>query len=223
MKALERWGELDDQGRRVALDGLLERLPNWLELVEPGLQPRFRDARNGESWRLFTGGAVTLGATNERLEAIDALRVREPLLLFDAVPYLPVRTVRVSPFFLMEQPILEPDGEPKILILDVKKELERLLAVRGQRLPTEAEWEFAWAAVQQQPEHWMPGYLELVADGWRSHLAELEGVDPLVPGGPQVLKSVSVRETELESIVPGRAPLSGFRTASIRAALDVPR
>jgi hypothetical protein len=94
---------------------------------------------------------------------------------------------------------------------------------RGQRLPTEAEWEFAWSAVQAQPANWMLAAFELVADGWRADLEDLQGVDPLVAGGPGVLKTVSVNPLEVESIFPLRQPFSGSRIATIRAALDVPR
>ena len=223
MTSLAAWKTLDDDGRRVALDGLLERLPTWLELLDFVAQPRFRDARSGETWRLFTGGPVTMGLTPEREAGIEALRLRDPLLLFDPTPYLPVREVTVAPFFLMETPILEEDGEPRVLVMDAMRDHQSMLAAREQRLPTEAEWEFAWAAVQTQPANWMLGSFELVADGWRADLHELEGVDPLVSGGPSVLKTVSSNAFDLESIIPLRQPYSGMRIATIRCALDVPR
>jgi formylglycine-generating enzyme required for sulfatase activity len=221
--SLAAWKTLDDDGRRVALDGLLERLPTWLELLEVGPQPRFRDSRHGETWRLFPGGSVTVGLTPEREAAIEALRLRDPLLLFDPTPYLPVREVTVSPFFLMEKPLLEEDGEPRVLVMDAMKAHKALLSEREQRLPTEAEWEFAWHAVQAQPANWMLGTFELVADGWRADLHELEGHDPVVSGAPGVLKTVSVNPLEVESIFPLRQPFSGSRIATIRCALDVPR
>jgi hypothetical protein len=221
--SLSAWKTLDEDGRRVALDGLLERLPSWLELVEPGAQPRFRDARYDETWRLFAGGTITVGLTPEREAAVEALRLRDPLLLFDPTPYLPAREVTVGPFFLMEKPILEADGEPRVLVMDALKAHKELLDERGQRLPTEAEWEFAWCAVQAQPTNWMLAAFELVADGWRADLEALQGVDPLVAGGPGVLKTVSVNPLEVESIFPLRQPFSGSRIATIRAALDVPR
>ena len=132
--SLTAWKTLDDDGRRVALDGLLERLPTWLELLDLLAQPRFRDARSGETWRLFPGGPVTMGLTPEREAAIEALRLRDPLLLFDPTPYLPVREVTVAPFFLMETPILEEDGEPRVLVMDAMRDHHRdVAAVDGFR------------------------------------------------------------------------------------------
>lgn len=221
MTGLADWSGLDERARRVLLDRLLERLPPWLELVELKAQPRFQDTRSGEGWRLFPGGPVLLGATPERLEAVEAFQRADPMTLFDPTVYLPVREVTVSPFLLMEQVIRSGD-EPRIFVMDVMKEQEELLVERGQRLPTEAEWEFSWWAVQSQREHWVPASSELCADGWRPHLAELSGLDPVIPGGPRVLRSASFDSRSLESILPPRQPLSLVRLASVRPALDLP-
>ena len=218
---LADWPRLDEQARRVILDQVLERLPSWLELAEPGAQPRFRDTRSAETWRLFSGGQVTLGATPERIEAVEAFQRVDPLTMFDPTAYWPVREVRLSPFLLMEKVIFE-GLEPRIFFMDVAGEQEALLAERGQRLPTEAEWEFAWWTVQTQREHWDPAAGELCADGWRPHLLELAAVDPLIPGGPQVVRSASFKTDSVESVFPLRLPLSLVRMVSIRPALDVP-
>lgn len=218
---LSDWPRLDEQARKVILDQVLERLPPWLELAEPFAQPRFRDTRSGETWRLFCGGPVTLGATPERIEAVEALQRADPLTTFDPTAYWPVREVRLSAFLLMEKVICE-GFEPRIFFRDVVNEQEAILSERGQRLPTEAEWEFAWWTVQSQREHWDPVAGELCADGWRPHLLELAAVNPLIPGGPQVVRSASFDPKSLESVFPTRLPLSLVRMVSIRAALDVP-
>jgi hypothetical protein len=217
------WPRLGDQARRVLVDQLLERLPPWLELAEltTGL-PRFTDARSGETWRLFTGGPITLGATPERIAAVEAFQSLEPLTLFDPTVHWPVREVAVSPFLLMEK-VISVEDEPRYFFQNVMKEQAELLGERGQRLPTEAEWEFAWWALEGgQHEHWEPGSSELCADGWRPHLLELAAVDPLIPGGPEVVRMASFDPHKLESVFPPRLPLSLVRLVTIRPALDLP-
>lgn len=219
--SLSDWPGLDERARRVLLDQLLERLPSWLELLEITAQPRFRDRRTGEGWRLFPGGAVTLGATLERLEQVEAFQRASAMTTFDPTVHLPAREVTVSPFLLMEQ-VISLGDEPRFFVVNVAREQEAVLHQRGQRLPTEAEWECAWWAVQSQREHWLPSTSELCADGWRPNLAELGGVDPLVPGGPQVVRSASFDSGFLESILPYRHPLTLIRLVSLRPALDLP-
>ena len=215
------WQGLDERARRVLLDQLLERLPPWLELLEVSAQPRFKDNRTGEGWRLFPGGTVTLGATLERLEQVEAFQRASPLTTFDPTVYLPAHEVTVSPFLLMEQVVFLGE-DPRWFIVNAVKGVEAVLKERGLRLPTEAEWEFAWWAVQRQREHWLPSTSELCADGWRADLSGLEGVDPLIPDGPEVVRSSGFDPARLESILPLRHPLSLMRVVSIRPALSLP-
>lgn len=219
---LDALASLPFEARRVVLDELLERLPSWLELVDPSLvQPRFRDARSGEGWRLFTGGTFDLGATDERLARIAELQDRYPLRLSPARLHLPPRRVTVSPFLLMEQAIPEAgSSEPVVLVLQHEVEAKKLLGERAARLPTQAEWEFAMRAVAAQPEHWVLSELELCADGWTAELSSLAEVDPLVPGGPGVVRTASTDPESFESVLPARQPLSGTRLATVRAAMS---
>ena len=76
--------------------------------------------------------------------------------------------------------------------------------------------------MQGQKEHWEPVISELCADGWRPHLLEQAAVDPLIPGGPAVVRSGSFDPRSIESVMPPRLPLAVVRMVSIRAALDLP-
>ncbi len=222
---LRELASLPYEARRVMLDQLLERLPAWLELVDPAaLQPRFRDRRQGESWRLFAGGAFEMGATPSRLQRLHELQSRHPLRLSPESFHQPARTLEVRPFLMMEQVIGdEADAEdPKILISDHATGAQLLLEARGVRLPTEAEWEFAWREVQAQPAYWVPQQCELCADGWSTDLSGLAGFDPLVPGGPSLLRTASFDLDAFECVLPARQTLKGMRLATIRGVLDVP-
>jgi hypothetical protein len=215
------WATLDEGSRKVVLDQLLERLPPWLELAEPGTRLRFRDHRSGETWRLFSGGEVTIGATLERLAAVEDFQRANPMTMFDPTVYWPVREVKVSPFLLMED-VIHKGEEPDPFFDDVEEEAAKALAKRGQRLPTEAEWEFAWWTIQQDREHWKPSTAELCADGWRPHLMELAAVDPLVSGGPAVVRSGHFDSSSIDSLFPRRMPLAIVRLVFLRPALSVP-
>ncbi|MFZ5443257.1 MAG: hypothetical protein ACOZQL_24835 [Myxococcota bacterium] len=214
---------LSFEARRVVLDALLERLPTWLELVDPTLlQPRFRDARKGEGWRLFPGGPFELGETPARRNAIDALLTRHPMWLTPAPLHLPPRLITLSPFLMMEQAVCDPEtNEPLVLLTRHADEARKLLVEREARLPTQAEWEYAMRAALSQPEHWSLAELELCADGWTVELSALAEVDPLVPGGPAVVRTGSFDPDTFEYVLPARQPLSGTRLATVRGVIGL--
>ena len=216
---------LPEEERRVLLDQLLERLPPWLQLIDSNaLQPRFLDARFDETWRLFTGGTFEMGATAARLNRFYELHARYPLRMGFEMLHSPPRTLSLRPFLMMEQVIrdeLDP-SEPKVVISEHAEESRALLEQRGARLPTEAQWEFAWRAVQRQPGHWVAREFELCADGWTTDLTALTDVDPLVPGGPAVLRTATFDLEAFENVLPSRQPLTGIRMATVRGVLDVP-
>jgi hypothetical protein len=152
---------------------------------------------------------------------VEDFQRSHPLTTFDPTVHWPVRDVKVSPFLLMEA-VIHQGGEPEPFFGDVDVEAAKAMAQRGQRLPTEAEWEFAWWAVQDDREHWQPGHSELCADGWRPHLLELAAVDPTTPGGPEVVRVGSFDPSSLEALLPRRLPLSVVRLVYLRPALTLP-
>jgi hypothetical protein len=152
---------------------------------------------------------------------VEDFQRANPMTMFDPTVYWPVREVKVSPFLLMEDVIHEGnDAEP--FFDDVEEETAKALAKRDQRLPTEAEWEFAWWAVQQEREHWETGNAELCADGWRPHLMELAAVDPMISGGPAVVRAGNFSPGSMDSLLPRRMPLQTVRLVFVRPALTVP-
>lgn len=222
MSPFARWGQLAPAERRVALDAALEQLPAWLELVDPeALQPRFVDRRHGEPWRLFAGGSFVMGATPERTAVAEAVLSQRTDLLWSPEVYWPPRAVTLAPFVLMEAPVRGRDGEANWYLGDVVSEVRELLAERGVRLPSDAEWEFAHREARLAPAGWLTGEMELCADGWAPSLEQLPADGRPAPGGPAVCREGSLDPASLDYDMPARLPLASVRLVQVRAALDV--
>lgn len=223
MSPFSRWERLAPAERRVALDAALEQLPAWLELVDPeATHPRFVDRRHGEGWRLFPGGAFVMGATPERTAVAEAVLALRADLLWSPEVYWPPRAVTVAPFLLMEEPVRGRDGDANWYLGDVVGAVRELLAERGVRLPSDAEWEYAHREARFAPAGWRTGEMELCADGWTPSLERVPADGRAAPGGPSVCREGSLDPGALDYDMPARLPLASVRLVQVRAALDVP-
>ncbi|MFT3708107.1 MAG: hypothetical protein QM817_10670 [Archangium sp.] len=208
--------------RSVMLDELFERLPSWLELVDAsGLAPTLRDRRDGMTWRLFPGQRFVLGATGEKLAALDAMIARNPVMMNPAQRHLPTRELTIAPFVMRERVVCEGDDE-KFFVTHWEKQARDELSVFEARLPWEAEWELAWSVVQREPRGWVPSSYELCEDQWSVDRLELEE-EPFVRGGPGVVRTGSFDRAQVDWFLPERLPLKIERLASVRPTLSCSR
>lgn len=247
---LSRWARLSDAERRVVLDDVLEHVPEFLQLVEgPGLLPVFEDAREGLRFTLFWGDSFTMGATIDRMRAADAAggeQVRWVVPL-----HQPEHAVRVATF-LLAQRTLEHAVPPKLadapepgarLEAEIKESgrrwftdlvVDEALAkfpARGWRLPSEAEWEFAFRVIVRQheataareaDEPWEHGDAELCEDTWHT---SFEGAPATgEPWGRKagVLRTGSGDRASPNFMLPARASLKSMGIVQLRPALSAP-
>lgn len=216
---LGAWTSWRLEARQVWLDGLLERLPAWLALIEAraGL-PVFEDARFGQRFALVLEETVVIGLTQERQEEVDAALSRDWLQLFSPEVHLPARRARVATHLAGLEPMLFEGHE--WVHRDNRARLSDELCTRGWRLPSEAEWELQWRVARRLvPIEF--GQVELCADDW--HVG-YEGA-PL-DGQPWGLGADLVRQWDssgasVESVLPARRPVRSASITQVRPVIDL--
>ncbi|MBL8916150.1 MAG: hypothetical protein JNM17_35950 [Archangium sp.] len=207
--------------RSVLLDQLLERLPQWLELVSAeGLAPTLRDRRDRVTWRLFTAGEIELGATPQRVAQVRELLPNHPFEVDPTPLHFPPRVVKVDSFFMRERVLTQEGSDDEDIIIsnhafEARRMLERF---DGATLPSEAQFEYAWAVVQLEQGEWKCANFELCRDGWSVERYALEHVD-VVPGGPGVVRMASFDRASLEWVLPSRRALTTVRLATVRPTI----
>ena len=204
---LSVWTGWRTEEQQVWLDALLERLPAWLALIEPGPSlPLFEDTRHHHRFALVLEAPVIIGLTAERMEQVTVAMARDWLQLFSPEVYLPSREARVGVHLAALRPMVFEGHE--WVHRDNRDRLERELGARGWRLPSEAEWELQWQLARgRAPIEF--GQVELCADDWHVGFegAPLDGQ----PWG---------RGAE---VMPSRRPVRSTSIAQVRPVIDVPR
>ncbi|MFZ5443260.1 MAG: hypothetical protein ACOZQL_24850 [Myxococcota bacterium] len=166
---LADWWALDEAGRSVVVDQLLERMPPGY--VDPrsvghaqGPLPQFIHQETNVLFHVVFGGPAVLGMSHRRFERLRQISVDEDEDLMAPVPNLaeahlirPEREVQVRTALVADQPlafgVLRKLGldEARITIAGVSPiavgALLRALTAKRWRAPSEAEWEYACRAV----------------------------------------------------------------------------
>jgi hypothetical protein len=214
------YAHLDPAQRQVWLDGLLERLPPHLQLIEAQtLAPGFLDVRHGTRFALALRARVTVGLTRQRLDEVSEVLDHDWLASFSPEVHFPPRELEVPAHLVATAPValdghewIHRDERPRVLA-----ELER----RGWRLPTEVEWELHWR-VLRGPVGLTFGEGELCADDW--HLS-FEGAprDASAWGsGAEVVRRGDPDRRSVEGLMPGRRPIRSTSLFKLRPVIDVP-
>lgn len=181
---LRHWLALEPPARAVALDGLLERLPEGFDHVpvrELAGLPRFVHRATGVTFHLVFGDEVLLGASPARVKrALTMLREMPP---GDAIAAMVPRRLAV-PTLLVGEPL----SAPQLIRLSVPEALVDDWGVRpaglnatlkgltreGWRSPSEVEWEYvaraAMDSLDDQPCPMQPAMRFLPSFGARFEL-----------------------------------------------------
>lgn len=192
---LRQWLALEPPARAVALDGLLEALPEGFEPVpfrDAAVLPRFLHRATGVNFHLVFGDEVLVGASPARVKrALTSFRDRLPPA--DATAAMVPRRI-VVPTLLVGEPL----SAPQLLRLLVPESLVDDWGVRpaglnatlkgltreGWRSPSEVEWEYVARAAMdslddepcplQPAMRFLPTFgarFELCRDSWHPNWA----------------------------------------------------
>lgn len=168
---LADWWALDEGGREVVVDQLLERVPpGYLDPRAGGHQPQalpqFLHEATGLLFNVIFGGPAAIGMSERRYDRLRLLRPRDddlmvPLAASEGARHIsPARAVRVRtalvasevlPFGLLKKLGLSEEHLTfrAVSPITVRSLLKALSAV-GWRAPAEAEWEYALRAVEDE-------------------------------------------------------------------------